>query len=45
MNGIDHAERREAQARKARRGMQVSNRSLKTVVYPTIIKKAKEAAK
>lgn len=43
MNGIEHAERREAQARKARHGMQVSGRSIKTVLVPVIIKKGKAA--
>ena len=43
MPKLDKAERREKQRRKARLGMQVSNRSLKSVIMPVIGKKAREA--
>ena len=36
----EKAARREAQQRKARQGMQVTNRSLKTTILPVIAKKA-----
>ena len=40
MPKLDKAERREKQQRKARHGMVVTNRSIKTVILPTIGKKA-----
>lgn len=41
MPKVDKAERREKQRRKARLGMRVSNRSIKTVILPAIGKRAK----
>lgn len=43
MPKVDKAERREQQQRKARHGMVVTNRSIKSTILPTIEKKAKEA--
>lgn len=43
MPKVDKAARREAQQRKARHGMVVSNRSIKSTILPVIGKKAKEA--
>lgn len=40
MPKLDKAERREKKQRKARHGMRVSNRSLKSVILPIIGKKA-----
>jgi hypothetical protein len=40
---LGKAERRERQQRKARHGMRVSGRSLKSTILPVIEKKAKEA--
>lgn len=42
MPKLDKAQRREAQQHKARHGMRVTNRSIKTVILTTIGKKAKE---
>ena len=45
MPKVDKAERREKQQRKARHGMVVTNRSIKTVILPVIGKKAKPKEK
>ena len=43
MPKLEKAERRDRQQRKARHGMRVSNRNLKSVILQVIAKKAKEA--
>ena len=42
---LDKAARREAQQHKAKHGMRVSSRSLKTVLLPLLAKRAKEATR
>lgn len=45
MPKVDKAERREKQQRKARHGMVVTNRSIKSVLLPLIGKKAQPKKK